>query len=597
MNLLTVANLVSWSAQVAALVAAALLALKLTRLDAPAVRYVFLRVVLAVCLLLPFVQSYVAAPATSKTTPIDASRVTGAPAGRRAIPDAQLVVGTTALFGPGQQWPGALAVLLVAGGCTRLLWIGAGVIRLRRLRRAGEAACVDRECDDLQRIIKVSPTIRYVAALGQPVTFGFRRPVVLLPESMKEQPAPIQRAVLAHELWHVRRRDWIWTVAEEALRAVFWFHPAVWILLSRIQSTREEVVDELAILSTGSRRTYLDALLAYADRPPLFAAMAFARRRHLMHRMILISKEAVMSAKRVVACGALSVVAVLSAGWYSIAAFPLTQAAQTSSPSLQPGPMEQKAKPITPENPIPRRTYHVPADYPTEAEAIGMQGTVTVRLTLDESGRIVEARVAGFSIHRPGKGGMSGTFYTTRDLPKVSAETRGQGGISDGVSSEQTRAAVERVFDAALRAVRQWQYAPPYDGPMAFSVSVPVGIPDAAAMPPPPPPPPPPPGDTTGVASDGALRVGGTIKPPMKVHHVSPAYPFDAQQARVQGVVIIEARIERDGSVSATKVLKSIPMLDDAAVDAVRQWRFEPTLLNGQPVPVLMTTTVNFALD
>jgi TonB family protein len=598
MNLLNISNVISWSAQVAAIVAAALLALKLTRLDAPAVRYVFLRIVLAVCLLLPFVQPYALAPSGSGTTSSGVLRGPAAPSGRRApSADSQLIVGAGALFAPSQQWPATLAVLLIAGAGARLLWIGAGVIRLRRLRRAGEAACVNDACDDLQRIIEVSPTIRYVAALGQPVTFGFRRPVVLLPESMKEEPASIQRAVLAHELWHVRRRDWIWTVAEEALRAVFWFHPAVWILLSRIQRTREEVVDELAILATGSRRNYLNALLAYADRPSLIAATAFARRRHLMHRMILITKEKVMSARRVVTCGALAAAVVMAAGVYSIHAFPLTESqAAESLPSLKPGPIELQAKPITPENPIPRRTYHVPADYPTEAEAIGLRSNVTVRLTLDESGRIAETRIVGFATNIGDKFGMSMTSDSTG---RFSGKGFGAAGVPpelSRVSPEQSRAALERVFDAALRAVRQWQYAPPAEGPIAFSVNVPVGAESVGGMPPPPPPPPPPGGTAAWQTSD-AIRVGGDIKPPLKVYNVSPIYPPDAQSSRVQGVVIIEARIERDGSVSETRILRSIPMLDDAAVDAVRQWKFTPTLLNGVAVPVIMTTTVNFVLQ
>ena len=83
----------------------------------------------------------------------------------------------------------------------------------------------------------------------------------------------------------------------------------------------------------------------------------------------------------------------------------------------------------------------------------------------------------------------------------------------------------------------------------------------------------------------------------MKVRNVYPVYPADAQEAKVQGVVIIEARIERDGTVSRARVLKSIPELDDAAVEAVRQWEFTPTLLNGAPVPVMMTVTVNFTLQ
>ena len=63
------------------------------------------------------------------------------------------------------------------------------------------------------------------------------------------------------------------------------------------------------------------------------------------------------------------------------------------------------------------------------------------------------------------------------------------------------------------------------------------------------------------------------------------------------GVVILEATIDGEGSVRDVRVLRSKPLLDQAAVDAVRQWRFTPTLLNDHPVPVLMTVTVSFALD
>jgi periplasmic protein TonB len=74
-------------------------------------------------------------------------------------------------------------------------------------------------------------------------------------------------------------------------------------------------------------------------------------------------------------------------------------------------------------------------------------------------------------------------------------------------------------------------------------------------------------------------------------------YPSIAQSARVQGVVIVEATIGPDGKVSDARVLRSIPLLDQAALDAVRQWVFTPTLLNGVPVPVIMTVTVNFTLQ
>ena len=78
--------------------------------------------------------------------------------------------------------------------------------------------------------------------------------------------------------------------------------------------------------------------------------------------------------------------------------------------------------------------------------------------------------------------------------------------------------------------------------------------------------------------------------------NVDPRYPPVAQAARVQGVVILEAVIGPDGRVTDVKVLRSVPLLDEAAIEAVRQWTYTPTLLNGVAVPVIMTVTVNFQL-
>ena len=97
---------------------------------------------------------------------------------------------------------------------------------------------------------------------------------------------------------------------------------------------------------------------------------------------------------------------------------------------------------------------------------------------------------------------------------------------------------------------------------------------------------------TATAAPAAPVRVGGNIKPPQKVRDVRPTYPAIAQSARVQGIVIIEATIGPTARCTDAKVLRSIPLLDQAALDAVRQWEFTPTLLNGVPVPVIMTVTV-----
>jgi TonB family protein len=90
------------------------------------------------------------------------------------------------------------------------------------------------------------------------------------------------------------------------------------------------------------------------------------------------------------------------------------------------------------------------------------------------------------------------------------------------------------------------------------------------------------------------LRVGGHIKAPTKIKDVKPTYPAVAQAAHVGGEVTVEATIGPDGKVVDVKVVRSVPLLDQAAVDAVRQWEYTPTLLNGVPVPVLMTVTIKF---
>jgi protein TonB len=94
-----------------------------------------------------------------------------------------------------------------------------------------------------------------------------------------------------------------------------------------------------------------------------------------------------------------------------------------------------------------------------------------------------------------------------------------------------------------------------------------------------------------------AIRVGGQIQRPKKLKDVSPVYPDIAKQARVQGVVILECTISPQGKVTDVKVLRGIPLLNESAIAAVRQWVYTPTLLNGVPVPVIMTVTVNFKLS
>ena len=92
----------------------------------------------------------------------------------------------------------------------------------------------------------------------------------------------------------------------------------------------------------------------------------------------------------------------------------------------------------------------------------------------------------------------------------------------------------------------------------------------------------------------GAVRVGGGVRPPMKIRDVRPAVPEDAARLGIRGIVVLEVTIDVDGTVKDAQVVRSIPALDAAALEAVRQWRYAPTTIDGNTVPVIMTVTVQF---
>jgi protein TonB len=109
-----------------------------------------------------------------------------------------------------------------------------------------------------------------------------------------------------------------------------------------------------------------------------------------------------------------------------------------------------------------------------------------------------------------------------------------------------------------------------------------------AEVPPPPPPAP---------APRAPIRVGGAVKEPALVHRVDPVYPVLAVSAGLEGTVILEAIVDRDGRVESLRVLRSQGVLDRAALDAVKQWRYSPVLLNGQPEKFILTVVVSFKLE
>lgn len=123
-------------------------------------------------------------------------------------------------------------------------------------------------------------------------------------------------------------------------------------------------------------------------------------------------------------------------------------------------------------------------------------------------------------------------------------------------------------------------------GIVGGNVGMPGGVIGTSSAPPPPPPP----------KKKEPIRVGGNVQSSKLIRRVEPEYPELAKRARVQGIVLLQVLVGEQGNVTEVKIIRGHPLLNQAAVDAVKQWKYSPTLLNDEPVPVIATVTVNFVL-
>jgi TonB family protein len=664
-------NLLAWSLQVLSIVLVGGALPSLLRIRTPGVRHSYWRALLLICLLLPVLQPWQGAASGSFKVVSPDGLLTGAPPSSSSVlPQGRGVASFWLAMSSGPRM-NVIVLLIAAGIVIRLAWLVLGLLRLRRLRRSGEPPPSDMP-ELVEPFTTVGADVRYVEGLRQPVTFGVRRAVVLLPRRLRTQPQAVQRAVFVHELWHIQRRDWLWVVAEEALRAVLWFHPAIHWLVARVQSSREEVVDELTVLTTNARRSYLEALLVFADEPPVFPAAPFARRRHLFERMLLISREAVMSSRRIVASCALMSAIVCAGAWGGVSAFPLRApdqqvAAQAQPRDLRPGEprpasaretelrtaLNTGAQNLATYTELARLQESRGATKEAEATLLAARsayaGDVSVTMALAgfylRSGRFAQAvesveQAAAMQPNDPQAQHTVATFYEEKvrkdtALPAderiryiragIEAEDRALSLTPDYrdalviknillrhqantesnpaaraqllAEADQLRAraiALQPMPSAASRTGQGAPGAPPPPPPPPPPSSPGSTAPTVGA---PPPPPPPPPDPSRMIDGQMPVRVGGAVKPPTKIRNVSPVYPAEAQAAGVQGVVIIEAVVDSAGLVRETRVLRPVPGLDQAAIDAVSQWQFTPTQMNGVAVPVIITVTVNFTLQ
>jgi len=237
-----------------------------------------------------------------------------------------------------------LGMVILSGMVLRLAALALGLLKLRRLRQASspippssESAGILQATRDL---VAAPAEFRLSTQVDSPVTFGFVTPVILLPERFTSLDPRFQSAIACHELLHVRRRDWARHLGEENLRALFWFHPAVAWLISRVRLAREQIVDLEVVRLTEARKPYLEALLEFTDGRASLAAIPappFLAERQLVERIALMLKEVHMSRKRLIA--SLTVIPCCLALVIALTAraFPLKAALRPAPPALKSG--------------------------------------------------------------------------------------------------------------------------------------------------------------------------------------------------------------------------------------------------------------------
>lgn len=206
---------------------------------------------------------------------------------------------------------------------------------------------------------------------------------MLLPEAVLAMERNAQQAILCHELLHVRRRDWLYAVLEEGVRALLWFHPAVAWLVGRIHLSREQAVDSAVIAITESRDDYVGALLAVARARPrreLLPATLFLRKGRLKQRLAEILEEGTMSRKRLITHLLASGCAVLLAAGAAVRLFPLEARASETGPIqvLRGGE---------------HLMHRANLEYPRRAIEKRVEGDVLLELSLDDTGQVQDARV------------------------------------------------------------------------------------------------------------------------------------------------------------------------------------------------------------
>ena len=593
-------NIVAYVLQIGLVVGLGSSVPALLRMRVPRIRLLYWQVLLVACLALPWVRAW------RQEIVVDAAQV-------GSVVMAYAATSPSAPIHSQIPWTQLGLAVLLAGIAIRLGCLALGLSRLAVYRRRGQT-------------MPPQPGVSGVTLLlsddvSGPVTFGWRDPVVLLPAGFPSLDEDMREAILCHELLHVDRRDWLFTIGEELVRSLLWFHPAIWWVIGEVQLAREQTVDQAVIEITHVHGPYVDALLLMAgagdtDMPQLDLAPApmFLRRRHLKRRLTeLIEGVPMIQTSRIrLACISGAAALMLTAlCWLATGAFPLTAAPQQAVNDAVGVTVNTNGTPLMHRSSVP---------YSAEALAKGVEGMVAVQVRIDAAGEVSDAtvvsgpeelrkgvlqsvltwhfdkaaaystRVVNIYFVKPAAGAQT----TVAQFVPIQAATGKLARILVSGLSDQTRDALlaqlpfqagvewsQRVFDAMTVSVRNFDshlkttVFKSKDGAIALLISP----------------------ASSSVNTNAIYNVGDGVTQPQLIRKVDPQYSEEARAAKYNGSVTLSAVVGVDGRPEDIQVVKGIGMgLDEKAVEAAQQWVFAPGTLQGVPVKVRATLEVNFRL-
>jgi TonB family protein len=399
-----------------------------------------------------------------------------------------------------------------------------------------------------------------------PVTWGWRRPRIVVPASSRDWPADRIRVVLAHELAHIRRRDWIVQLTARAVCVVYWFNPLFWLACGRLNREGEQACDDIVLGMGVDRRDYATHLFEIArslssDRT-LRPALAMARPSTLERRFAALldprsnrkvpTRRLAVGTMLTLLALSLPLAAVTVAGSgatirFRTAGLPVIPDAAAGSRDLNvvtairdvrvgQALSTPAADVVAPEV----IEYTTPPLYSDEARSRRIEGTVTLEVHVDATGHAEALRVVnslGFGLD-----------------------------------------------DNARLAIHHWRFAPAMRNGEAVDSTTNIDIAFSLAN------------EALNelIANDMATRVGPGVTPPRVVRRVALQRDPHARVART-GSVVLDVVLLEDGTPKVVRIVRSLEgELDHDAVRAFEQWRFSPAMKDGRPVKVRMNAEVSF---